>query len=186
MWRWDQQEPFGNNVADENPSGLGAFDLPLRLPGQYFDKETNLFYNYFRDYDPSVGRYVQSDPIGLYGGLNTYAYVLANPLSLSDPQGLAWGGANQGGLIKPPVRPLPFNTMYGPQNCSHYPEGGVLWNICNGTPDNPNMNCARKCLQVTYPGPQANALAATVWVVPIHPLCWWDCRLKPQDFCSPK
>jgi hypothetical protein len=42
VWRWDQQEPFGNNVADENPNGLGAFDLPLRLPGQYFDKETNL------------------------------------------------------------------------------------------------------------------------------------------------
>ena len=67
----DQQEPFGNNVADENPNGLGAFDLPLRLPGQYFDKETNLYYNYFRDYDPATGRYIQSDPIGLQGGINT-------------------------------------------------------------------------------------------------------------------
>ena len=38
VWRWDQQEPFGNNVPDENPSGLGTFDLPLRLPGQYFEK----------------------------------------------------------------------------------------------------------------------------------------------------
>src|ERR1051325_12171338 len=42
VWKWDQQEPFGNNVADENPSGLGAFDLTQRLPGQYFDRETNL------------------------------------------------------------------------------------------------------------------------------------------------
>ena len=42
MWRWDQQDPFGANVADENPNALGTFDLPLRLPGQYFDKETNL------------------------------------------------------------------------------------------------------------------------------------------------
>ena len=58
VWRWDQQEPFGVNVADENPSGLCAFDLPLRLPGQYFDKETNLHYNDFRDYDLSIGRYV--------------------------------------------------------------------------------------------------------------------------------
>jgi RHS repeat-associated protein len=88
VWKWDQQEPFGNNVADENPSGLGAFDLPLRLPGQYFDKETNLHYNYFRDYDPSLARYGESDPIGLAGGINTYGYVKGAPLWHSDPRGL--------------------------------------------------------------------------------------------------
>jgi RHS repeat-associated protein len=88
VWRWDQQEPFGNNVPDENPSGLVAFDLPLRLPGQYFDKETNVHYNYFRDYDPETARYVQSDPVGLEGGLNTYAYVRSHPLTYFDPDGL--------------------------------------------------------------------------------------------------
>jgi len=88
VWRWDQQEPFGVNVADENPSGLGAFEMPLRFPGQYADKETNLQYNYFRDFDASLGRYVESDPIGLQGGLNTYAYGRGAPLSLSDPRGL--------------------------------------------------------------------------------------------------
>ena len=75
-------------VADENPSGLGTFEFPLRFPGQYFDKETNLHYNYFRDYDPSIGRYVESDPIGLEGGLNTYTYGLGNPVSLVDVDGL--------------------------------------------------------------------------------------------------
>lgn len=89
VWRWDQQEPFGNNVPDENPSGLGAFDLPLRLPGQYFDKETNLTYNYYRDYDPAIGRYIHSDPVGIAAGLNTYAYVDGDPLQYSDPLGLA-------------------------------------------------------------------------------------------------
>jgi RHS repeat-associated protein len=87
VWRWDQAEPFGSNPPDENPSGLGTFDLPLRLPGQYYDKETNLHYNYFRDYDPSVGRYVESDPIGLRGGFNTYAYAASHPLGLTDPTG---------------------------------------------------------------------------------------------------
>jgi RHS repeat-associated protein len=82
VWRWDQQEPFGVSVPDENPSGLGVFDLPLRLPGQYFDKETNLSYNYFRYYDPAVGRYIQSDPIGLVAGLNTYAMLVATRCGL--------------------------------------------------------------------------------------------------------
>lgn len=88
MWRWDQGEPFGVNVPNENPSGLGVFDLPLRLPGQYYDRETALHYNAARDYDPSVGRYVESDPIGLGGGVNTYAYGLGSPLLNSDPEGL--------------------------------------------------------------------------------------------------
>jgi RHS repeat-associated protein len=88
VWRWDQTEPFGADPANENPTGLGAFVYNLRLPGQHFDKETNLHYNYFRDYDSAIGRYIQSDPVGLRGGINTYAYSYDNPLTYTDPRGL--------------------------------------------------------------------------------------------------
>src|SRR5262249_26810624 len=61
-------------------------ELSLRWPGHYFDPETGLHYNRFRYYDPVLGRYLQSDPLGLAGGLNTYAYT-ANPLTAVDLDG---------------------------------------------------------------------------------------------------
>ncbi len=81
VWRWDH-DPFGNGA----PAGSLAYNL--RFPGQYYDKETGLDHNGYRDYDPSTGRYIESDPIGLAGGLNTYAYVGGNPTGGIDPAGL--------------------------------------------------------------------------------------------------
>lgn len=86
VWDWRSHDPFGNNSPVAS-SALSKYDL--RFPGQIADVETGLFYNYFRDYDPQMGRYVQSDPIGLEGGINTYGYVGGNPISNSDMAGLA-------------------------------------------------------------------------------------------------
>jgi RHS repeat-associated protein len=94
-WEWNS-DPFGTTLANENPASLGVFTFNLRFAGQYYDKETGLHYNYFRDYNPAIGRYVQSDPIGLAGGLNTYAYVEGDPIGFADFDGLQRrGGQSQ-------------------------------------------------------------------------------------------
>ena len=88
VWRWNS-DAFGKAAPNEDVDGDGTnFVMNLRFPGQYYDAESGLHYNYYRDYDPSTGRYIQSDPIGLDGGLNTYGYVGGNPLFWIDPFGL--------------------------------------------------------------------------------------------------
>jgi RHS repeat-associated protein len=88
VWRWESTEPFGVTSANDNPNGLGAYSFNLRFPGQIFDRETNSHYNHHRDYSAWLGRYVQSDPIGLAGGINTYSYVDGDSVDSSDPDGL--------------------------------------------------------------------------------------------------
>ena len=102
-WSWIA-ESFGDSAPVENPLGLGPLVINLRMPGQYFDRESGLNYNWHRSYDARVGRYTQSDPIGLAGGINTYAYVGGNPISRVDPMGLAYFA----------VRPLQGLPWLGP------------------------------------------------------------------------
>ncbi len=83
VWNWESN-PFGIG----QPTSSSGFVYNLRFPGQYFDSETGLIHNGFRDYDPQIGRYIQSDPIGLGGGINTYNYVGGRPVNGIDPLGL--------------------------------------------------------------------------------------------------
>ncbi|MEL6045517.1 RHS repeat domain-containing protein, partial [Stenotrophomonas maltophilia] len=90
IWEWsNKSEVFGNQIPSADPDGDGvAFELALRFPGQQATDVSGLFYNYQREYDPAVGRYSQSDPIGLAAGPNTFGYVMGNPMSWIDPEGL--------------------------------------------------------------------------------------------------
>ena len=87
MWTWFS-DPFGSDAANGNPSGAGTFSYDGRFPGQIFDGQAGLHYNYLRDYDPATGGYIESDPIGLHGGINTYQYADADPANVFDPTGL--------------------------------------------------------------------------------------------------
>ncbi|ROU08999.1 hypothetical protein D9T17_02475 [Lysobacter enzymogenes] len=90
IWSWDaKSEVFGNSPPNQDPDQDGtAFVFNMRFSGQRFDAASGLIYNYFRDYDPGTGRYLQSDPVGLNGGTSTYGYVRSNPLLAIDPYGL--------------------------------------------------------------------------------------------------
>ena len=93
VWRWDS-EAFGTQIATGT-----SLTYNLRFPGQYYDNSTKLHYNGFRDYDPKIGRYIESDLIGLAGGTNTYGYVGNNPLSFVDLLGLELTDAQIANII---------------------------------------------------------------------------------------
>ena len=83
-WKINSDE-FDNSELDAN----NQITMNLRFPGQYYDAETGLSYNYFRDYDAKTGRYIQSDPIGLAGGINIFVYSEENPVKIYDNYGLS-------------------------------------------------------------------------------------------------
>lgn len=97
---WNTQSTAANEDADADGVKVA---INLRFPGQYFDQESGLNYNYFRNYDASTGRYTISDPIGLAGGINPYTYVGGNPVKKKDPKGLM--GFDPGDVMMPGSEP---------------------------------------------------------------------------------
>ena len=138
VWRWDS-DAFGNTAPNEDPDGDGVkTTINLRFPGQYFDAESGLHYNWHRYYDPQVGRYTQPDPIGVEGGVNPYAYVGGNPLSYTDPKGLQFALTPWGPMPLPvPLPGLeggsggggydPVTDTYRPIPATIIPPPGVNW-----------------------------------------------------------
>jgi RHS repeat-associated protein len=131
VWAWTS-DAFGNGA----PSG--AATVNLRMPGQYYDAESGLSYNWNRYYNPATGRYISSDPIGLEGGLNTFLYAEASPVMYSDPEGL------QG------LRPIPFPTPISlfielmkptPLGNSTCYQNGI--NVCSTTSSMPSTSVAQ-------------------------------------------
>lgn len=118
IWEWSSKsEVFGNQAPGTDPDGNGvAFELALRFPGQQATDASGMFYNYQRDYDPAAGRYVQSDPIGLAGGVSTYGYVGGNSLSNYDSLGLS--------SISRTYRPSPYLPSSSGAVHPDYPELG--------------------------------------------------------------
>ncbi|NOT12104.1 MAG: hypothetical protein HOP23_09785, partial [Methylococcaceae bacterium] len=172
LWRW-APEPFGTALPNEDVDGNGEkLVMNLRYPGQYYDQETGLNYNNFRDYDASIGRYVQSDPIGLAGGINTYSYVGGNPVNYIDPLGLAscTFTFSTGQIVCVPANPQnnPVNIPAasgnngGGQQCRNNPtctatrgHGPIplgCWQWTNGTTGKPNGRVLVPC-----PGTNTNA-----------------------------
>jgi RHS repeat-associated protein len=98
---------------------------PFRFPGQYYDQETVLHYNYFRYYNPQTGRYMTPDPIGLEGGVNPFAYVANDPANWIDPYGLLTKPVP--GPIRLPDEGAPMGSYYGSRRAKTSPTGVVLY-----------------------------------------------------------
>jgi RHS repeat-associated protein len=156
VWQW-QDKPFGDSPVNPDPDGDGvAFEYNLRFPGQYYDAETGLHYNYHRYYDPQIGRYITSDPIGLAGGTNTYTYVGNTPVNWIDPLGLEtlviFNGPTSGNPFGHTAIATTGSGVYSPGN----------------NPNDPNRNYQGSSL-TDYLAVEAARRDTTVYVLPTTP-----------------
>ncbi|WP_071932431.1 RHS repeat-associated core domain-containing protein [Candidatus Thiodiazotropha endoloripes] len=111
VWKGELRA-FGELITES-----GTYENRLRFPGQYYDQESGYYQNSLRDYNPLNGRYLESDPIGLKGGLNRYAYALLSPVNQFDPYGLySWGDAETAWAHYCDGTQTPWSTSFGSIN----------------------------------------------------------------------
>ena len=168
VWK-GKAEAYGKTTVDPSSTATNS----LRFPGQYFDQETGTHYNYFRDYDPGTGRYVESDPIGLKGGINTYTYVKSSPVSGYDR----------------------FGLYEGTDDCSYYDGmcqvfGGVYYCVIapkqcrrNWPVPKPVERCVRECLQdidkdTCRYACEVSSFSMATCQVNTHAYCWTRCVVE--------
>ena len=193
MWSWAFQ---GNPFGEQTPAAL--IPMNLRFPGQYFDPESAQHYNYFRDYEPGTGRYIESDPIGLSAGPGTYLYVLANPLLLRDPSGLSswYCGRMMRGLPVVQHHYLCATNEQGVPECGGQAPSGNVFNSpgqdsdetlsggsCQWYDRDDDDRCFEECLLEEIRGPRPNYAI----VGPQGTDCqeWaWDTWTKCGQVCS--
>ena len=113
VWQWESNA-FGNTKPQ-----IETTEVNLRFPGQYQDEETDLHYNWNRFYDPTIGRYVTSDPIGLDGGVNTYSYSESNPVVNIDPTGLKSCSDCEKKVVDEPCRESAKNQLFDCLEMAH-------------------------------------------------------------------
>jgi RHS repeat-associated protein len=185
VWRWDGAEAFGASLPDENPNGLGVFKFNQRFPGQVYDAETGWLYNWHRDYSPALGRYAQSDPIGLDGGINTYSYVDLQPTTESDFLGLK--GGDHPGVSECVAR------GNNPITCSQPPASVPPF------PKPPDPSCSLVCNIVLQPvcvavgvgagrvaGPRVGIGAGQGCGIVKMTFCHWICKKDPDGVAACK
>jgi RHS repeat-associated protein len=182
VWIWDWKAGvFGDGSVDADPDADTVdLEVGLRFPGQWMDTETGLHYNYFRDYEPGTGRYVEPDPMGLWGGIGAYPYVDGNPLRRTDKFGLSYSD-----YVLCRIRERASGAMVGDFGCHNtdppYPMPEPF-----GPDISPEVKCRRMCNFVVgfICGPIAGAATTgTLWSTG---LIWTGCRLIVYGGCAAK